>query len=190
MLCIDKLSPQLQFCAALPQLLRQLWQFYDVEFHLIRVQEAASIFPDVKAGVKCVLLFKEDKIQDTDAYTLFEHIIVLPFFHLISIHLGHIKERAGCPDIQFGQLDLCVDFRIIIHEYVYIQDSQLILFMYLPQERVQDLGFPDIGGIQMEHSSQEPSAGHIIFHDLFKCEINFGFHQKIIHRLSPYAKDN
>ena len=25
----------------------------------------------------------------------------------------------------------------------------------------------------MEHSSQEPSAGHIIFHDLFKCEINF-----------------
>ena len=94
-----------------------------MEFHLIRVQEATSIFPDVKAGVKCVLL--ETKILNS------------------FLRKVHEEDKLGILDVHILMND-DTEIDTEIQLYVYIQDSQLILFMYLSQERVQDLGFPDI----------------------------------------------
>ncbi len=122
-----------------------------MELHLVRVQEMARVLQEMETGIEFRFALEEDEVKDADIDALLQHIVFLPLLDLFREHLGDIEQRAVSPDIQLRELDLRVDFHIIVHQYPHIQYPQLVVFMHLPQEGIQDSGLPDVGRIQVEH---------------------------------------
>ena len=51
----------------------------------------------MKAGIETHPFFEKFEVQDTDADTLFEYVILLTLFNLVGIHLCGIEEGAVWP---------------------------------------------------------------------------------------------
>ncbi len=107
-----------------------------MEFHFVGVDKMAGIFQDVEAGIKFRFIFKQHKVQDTDADAFFKYVIVLSFFNLSSIHFRNIKQCAVAPDFKLRQLDLGVNVRVVIHQDPDVKDAELVVFVGFAQAGV------------------------------------------------------
>ncbi len=66
-----------------------------MELHLVGVQKASGVLPDVEAGIEVRLFFEKHKIQDADADAFLEYIVLLTWLNLLGVHLGSIEEGSS-----------------------------------------------------------------------------------------------
>lgn len=74
-----------------------------------------------------------------------------PRLNLVRVHFGGIEQGAVSPYIQFRKLDFGVYFRILVHENPYIENTKLVIVVFLAQVRVQYECFPDICWVNVQH---------------------------------------